>query len=464
MSPDKDILQRVENSAAAALNGHNMLEGHKHIVAALSGGADSVSLLLALKNLRERLNFALSAVHINHNLRGEESDGDRDFCLRLCEREGIPIRVYSVNAAEYAENKGYSTEEAARILRYDCFDKESERIPGAVIATAHNMGDNTETVLFNLTRGTGVRGLGGIPYKRDNIIRPLLDVSREEIEKYLEECGQDFVTDSTNLTDDYTRNRIRHRVIPELLKINGGLHRAVSRLCESAVEDEDCLDSLARQTPPEKMAESHPAVRKRYIRNMLETSGFAVNYDRLCELDRLLAQRSGRYNLSGDIYAVFGSFGMEIKEMPRNTPVDFSYKVDFEEIKSSECFEREYFIAEFDKTVKIRRSKYDNFTEISIIHKNLTNNIVDCDKIKGVVIIRPKRDGDSCRFKGRNFTARLKKLYNGMKLPLEERKRALVMEDGEGIIWSEYGGAAERVAYYGNDKSGKFKGTDKFES
>ena len=158
---------------------------------------------------------------------------------------------------------------------------------------------------------------------------------------------------------------------------------------------------------------------------------------------------------------------MEIKEMPRNPSIDFSYKVDFEEIKSSECFEREYFIAEFDKTVKIRRSKYDNFTEISIIHKNLTNNIVDCDKIKGVVIIRPKRDGDSCRFKGRDFTTRLKKLYNGMKLPLEERSRALVMEDGEGIIWSEYGGAAERVAYYGgkisseneNDRSGAIAGS-----
>ncbi|MDE7293582.1 MAG: tRNA lysidine(34) synthetase TilS, partial [Oscillospiraceae bacterium] len=211
MNSDKDICQMVENNAAAALHGHNMLKGHGHVVAALSGGADSVCLLLVLKKLRERLNFALSAVHINHNLRGEESDRDRDFCLRLCEREGIPIRVYSVNAAEYAEKKGYSTEEAARILRYDCFEKESERLSGALIATAHNMGDNTETVLFNLTRGTGVRGLGGIPYKRDNIIRPLLDVSREEIEKYLEAHGQDFVTDSTNLTDDYTRNRIRHR-------------------------------------------------------------------------------------------------------------------------------------------------------------------------------------------------------------------------------------------------------------
>ncbi|MDE7293581.1 MAG: hypothetical protein K2N72_04065, partial [Oscillospiraceae bacterium] len=90
------------------------------------------------------------------------------------------------------------------------------------------------------------------------------------------------------------------------LKINSGLHRAVSRLCESAAEDEDCLDSLARQTSPEKISECHPAVRKRYIRNMLEASGFAVNYDRLCELDRLLVRRSGRYNLSGDIYAVFG--------------------------------------------------------------------------------------------------------------------------------------------------------------
>ncbi|MCM1579473.1 MAG: tRNA lysidine(34) synthetase TilS [Ruminococcus sp.] len=444
------MLSGVPGRVEETLRKYNMLCGCKNVLAALSGGADSVCLLLVLNGLKEKYGFGLTAIHVNHNLRGEESDGDRDFCVRLCNSMGIPIKVYSVNAAEYSAKKGYSLEEGARLLRYECFEKESRRIGEAVIATAHNSGDNTETVLFDIARGTGIRGLAGIPYKRDNIIRPLLDISRVEIEEFLAERGQGYVTDSTNLTDDYTRNRIRHRVVPELMKINGGLHRAVGRLCETAAEDEEFIDGIARQTTGERIGECHPSVRKRYIRNMLEADGFAVSYERLRELEGMLVKGEGKYNLSGDIYAVFGRGGMEIKEIPPYVPDEFSYRVDIRGILSEGKSEDEYFIAEYDKKVKIKSVKYDNFNEIPIIHKNLTNNLADCDKIKGVVIIRPKRDGDSCRFKGKNFTARLKKLYNGMKIPIEERRRALVMEDDEGIIWSEYGGVAERAAFYGS--------------
>lgn len=450
MSEGERAVYAVESRVLKTIEEHSMADRGGHIIAALSGGADSVCLLLVLKGLCADLGTGLSAVHVDHNLRGAESVRDREFCKQLCEKEGISIEVFSVDAAGYSAERGLSVEEAARVLRYGCFERAAEKFPGAVIATAHNCCDNTETVLFNVTRGTGVRGLRGIPYKRDNIIRPLLDVSREEIEKYLGAKGQEFMTDSTNLSDDCSRNMIRHNVIPELLRVNSGLHRAVSRLCESAAEDEDFLSGLAVSVPADKIADCHPAVRKRFIRNMLEEKGIALSGQRLCELDEALSEkRDMRIQLSGDIFAVFSRGVMEIRVMSdKNVPAAVSYGVDISALSGAEGSSEDVFIAEFDKTVNIRRINYDIFAESFIINKNLTNNTLDCAKIKGDVIIRSKRDGDSYIMRGRQHTTRLKKLYNGMKLPANDRACSLVMEDGVGIIWSEYGGAAERTAFY----------------
>ncbi|MBR2955503.1 MAG: tRNA lysidine(34) synthetase TilS, partial [Ruminococcus sp.] len=176
------MLKKIRNTAEK----YNMIKSGDAVVCGLSGGADSVCLLLSLNQLSAEMNFALEAIHVNHCLRGEESDRDQQFCHDLCKRLNIPFNAVSCDVKGYSEKNGLSCEEAARKLRYGIFREYSM---GKLLATAHNADDNLETMLLNLIRGTGLKGIAGIPPVRDNIIRPLIAVSRLEIEEYLQKCG-----------------------------------------------------------------------------------------------------------------------------------------------------------------------------------------------------------------------------------------------------------------------------------
>lgn len=225
---------------------HGMLGGR--VCAALSGGADSVSLLLALKALSEERGFELLACHLNHGLRGEESDRDERFCRELCGRLNVPLTVKRVSVAELAE-KHESLEEAARRVRYAFFSETLGALGGAVLATAHTANDNAETVLINMLRGTGLAGLCGIPPVREldgfRVVRPLIYCTREDVEHFLAENGQDYVTDSTNLSEEYTRNKIRRRVLTELLEINPSALECFSRMTKNLREDNAFLEDAA---------------------------------------------------------------------------------------------------------------------------------------------------------------------------------------------------------------------------
>ena len=202
---------------------YELFNNSDKVLVALSGGADSVALLLSLKTFYP--DVLLHACHVNHSLRGAESDRDADFVKELCEKNGIPLDLLKIDVAEIAKSSGLSTELAARKVRYDFFEDVCRKHGINKVATAHTLSDNAETVLFNLTRGSGISGLCGIPPKRAlcdgiSIIRPLICALRSDVEEFLSEIGQDFVTDSTNLTDDYTRNYFRHQIIPLLKKVN----------------------------------------------------------------------------------------------------------------------------------------------------------------------------------------------------------------------------------------------------
>lgn len=206
------MIHKVEKYIAA----NKLLKPGGKVLVGLSGGADSVALLLALS----RLGYHCEAMHCNFHLRGEESDRDEQFARGLCERKGIRIHVIHFDTTGYAKEKGISIEMAARELRYEAFDKQMSSIGAEAIAVAHHRDDSAETLLLNLVRGTGIKGLRGIQPKNGNIVRPLLCVGREEILDYLEWRGEEYVTDSTNLTSDYTRNKIRLELIPLMAEIN----------------------------------------------------------------------------------------------------------------------------------------------------------------------------------------------------------------------------------------------------
>ena len=200
----------IKNSVLKAIKQFSMLEKSHNVTVALSGGADSVSLLHILYELRDELGITLSAAHLNHMIRGDEALRDENFARQECEKLGIPFFCERADVPKYAKEHRVSTELAAREIRYEFLSNVSD----GLIATAHTASDNIETIIFNLARGTGLKGLCGIPPVRENIIRPLIFCTREEIEAYCSANRLSYVTDSTNLSDDYSRNKIRHTIVP----------------------------------------------------------------------------------------------------------------------------------------------------------------------------------------------------------------------------------------------------------
>ena len=228
--------------------------GGKYIVA-LSGGADSVSLLFVLKHLEHELGIDVEAAHCNFHLRGAESVRDEEFCKQLCERLSVPLHLIHFDTQAYADLHRVSIEMAARDLRYGYFENLRRDIKAQDICVAHHRDDSVETVLLNLVRGTGLRGLRGIQPRNGNIIRPLLSLSREDIVQYLDALGESYVTDSTNLHNDVKRNKIRLDVMPLLRELNPSVSQSIFesslRVGEALkVFDEAMKRSIADVTTP----------------------------------------------------------------------------------------------------------------------------------------------------------------------------------------------------------------------
>lgn len=222
---------------------YKLLKTNELYLVALSGGADSVALLLLLKNAH----FNVHAAHCNFHLRGEESDRDEAFCVELCKGLGVELHRAHFDTREYAELHKVSIEMAARELRYKWFEQLREDIGAAGICVAHHRDDSVETILLNLVRGTGLRGLTGIQPRNGNILRPLLCVSRAEIEAFLAEKGQKYVTDSTNLKADVQRNIVRLEVLPLLRKLNPAVAENIQRTAENLSEAQQVLNvAIAR--------------------------------------------------------------------------------------------------------------------------------------------------------------------------------------------------------------------------
>lgn len=418
----------------SAISKYNMLCGGEVVCCALSGGADSVALLFALKSLSPELGISLTAVHVNHLLRGEESDRDEAFCRGLCKSLGIPLRVFRKDAAAFSHSLGVSVETGAREMRYELFSQ----ISADKLATAHNLNDNAETVLFRMARGTGLRGLTGIPPVRGKIIRPLLFCTRDEIEAYLKSCGQDFVTDSTNLSDGYARNRIRHRIMPELKAVHGAFPECTAAMTASLAEDEDFLASEAVRQKDCDLRELHPAVGKRVIINLLVTHKLKLNAEKISEIWQTVQSGGGKISLDGGFYAVcrkgrvkiiseknFGAFGVDTV-----TPITVTGEGEYR------------FFG--DRIVKITKETDENVNVQDIINKKLTIQYADYDKILNGVILRNRLRSDRIKPVGSVHTRELRKLLQE-KLPPEERKISAVIADGNGVVWAEHIGFDDRV-------------------
>ena len=304
----------MKDRILAAAERYRMFSPGDNITVGLSGGADSSALVYALADMQSELGIKVYACHVNHNLRGDESDDDEAFVRRLCERINVPLDVFSIDVSGSAK-KHESTEETARKLRYECFSEVCVR-NGSKLATAHTANDNAETVLMNMIRGTGTKGLAGIPPVRGIFIRPLIYCTREETEEYCRKNGIDFVTDSSNLSDDYTRNRIRHNLLPLFREFNPSFISAVSRMTDAVADDcafleqyaegcaEKCVHQSGKGFDSRKLAELPAPVRFRIVAEELKSNGIEPSALRVSQCFEIIDKGMGKVNLMKNKFAL----------------------------------------------------------------------------------------------------------------------------------------------------------------
>ena len=418
----------MENKVLQAIERFSLLEKGNNITVALSGGADSMALLYALVALKDKLGITVTAAHLNHGIRGDEALRDQNFVKKECENLGIECVCGYADIPKIAKEKGISTELAARQVRYDFLEKNASQL----IATAHNADDNLETVIFNLTRGTALDGLCGIPPKRGRIIRPVLLCTRAEIEQYCEKNNIPFVTDSTNLSDDYTRNKIRHNIIPKLCEINENVQKSVLRTTQCLREDSVLLCSLAENYFFENFSENKLnlenfetldiAIAKRVIKIFFEKvlpqiSLGSVHIDAVCSV----VKTGGKTSIPKDYFAVVKNGQLSFEKKSRNTEKK-QFKVELSEKNS------------------------DFLKNVQKVNNLFLKNLLDCDKIIGKSVVRTRQAGDKIRLANRGCTKTLRDIYSECKIPVEERDSIPVISDEKGVIWIYGIGVAHRCA------------------
>ncbi len=424
--------------AIRAIERHQMLHPGDTVLAALSGGADSMALLHVLYSLKDEYNIKIVAAHFNHGIRGEEAKRDENFCVEVCKNLGVELFVGSADIPALAKENGLGVEECGRKERYAFFEKVASE---AKIATAHTLSDCEETFLFNLARGASLKGLGSIPPVRDNIIRPLIYCSRDDIENYCFENKIPFVIDSTNLSDEYTRNSIRHNIVPQLKKINPSFDSAFERCLCSLREDEELLDILSISVLEnaktkngyrvEMLNTVHPSLRRRAVAKIIEEitaeKPQAHHIGAVCDI---LSNGGSTQILTGVSLCVYNGVLAKEESSADEWEQAFVQGMNFlpyETVNSSV----------YDKNDKINIQKFN---------KELLANVIDYDKIKGVLIFSSIKQGDKIRPNGRGVTKQLRRLFNENQVPPSHRNRISVLRDECGVVWVSGVGVDERVS------------------
>jgi len=425
-----------------------MLKHGDEVLIALSGGADSVALFSFLYTYADELDITLRAAHLEHGLRGEESLRDRRFVEDLCEFKGVSLHVKSVDIAAFAKSRGLSVEVCARNERYAFF----EQVCGnAKIATAHTASDNAETILLNLTRGTSLAGICGIPPVRGSIIRPLIECTRKMVENYCEENNLRYVTDSTNLSDEYSRNRVRHHIIPTLRCINPNLEGRFSDMAELLRNDNilleqiaaDALESMKLISPlsfdrEAYLALEHP-IMARVLIQILKSLDLRYDKYRIEQMDSFI-RNGGAYQLSPEYRLVVrqSRFVFEKKTIPLpNFYVDIT-KNELENIVGL------WRIAVYPgKEIILRLVDCKEFENTDAL---LLKNSLDYDKMNMFVNLRGRLPGDSIRLSGRGCTKSVRDLCRESGMDVSARQRMVIMEESGRTIWVEGFGVAEAAA------------------
>ena len=434
---------------------NKMIEKNDSVILGVSGGADSVCLYKMLLDLKDEYNLNMLVVHVHHGIRGEEADRDLDFVRKMCDKDGIFFELIRENVPEFAKKMGMSEEEAGRTVRYRAFGKIADKIynegKNVKIAIAHNLNDNVETFIHNLCRGTGINGLAGIRAVSDKIIRPIMCLTRQEIEEYLCDNKFDFVNDSTNFAEEYTRNKIRNTVIPYLTEnIN---EESVSHINNAALELRMVTECLNRQCDRlyEKVAgEQYDKIyidlsqlegEDEYIISMVIRRAIGQTAGRLKDISRihindvmeLIHKQSGKYiTLPYNIIArreynkiVLGIACDQVSRMEEEIfidgPGDYLFGGYHFDVQILDVEKSKININSYEESLKNNQKMY--------------TKCFDYDKINFTVCLRYRQTGDFLVVNSNGNKKKLKAYFVDEKVASGERNTIPLLCDGGHVMW-----------------------------
>jgi len=461
----------MERKILKFIKDNNMFCRGDKVLVGVSGGADSICLLFVLKNLQKYLNISLLALHVHHGLRGEEADTDAKFVEEICKKWDIQCFTKYVDVKAAAAKNHKSTEEAARILRYEAFEEMADLHNCDKIAVAHHSDDQAETILFQIFRGSGLKGLAGMEPVRGNIVRPLLCVTRMDIEQYLSGKSINYCIDSTNFSLDYSRNKLRNQLIP-YIKENINV-QAVSHLCNLA-EDTRLANQYIEKKAMEICKENMFVSQDESYNNIVRLNVGVFAEDKIivdCVLRMCINKVTDtlkditRQHID-NIYQLSLCEGTKEISLPYDLRVTkcydemiFGRKVDSKYIEA--CKNTNYgnnikdFVAEkdFEITInkediaaskngksfavngqKINFKAYDR-KNIEIIEKKAYTKFLDYDKIEDTFALRFRRMGDFLVINEAGGRKKLKDYFIDMKIPRNLRDKQILIADGSHIVW-----------------------------
>ena len=423
----------------SAIEKFSMIKKGDSVIVALSGGADSMALAFFLNSVKNEYEITLKAAHVNHGIRGAAADADEAFVKDFCDKNDIELYVLHADIPGIAKETGETHEECGRRIRYEFFESIDDK---SLIATAHNLNDNAETLLFRIARGTGLKGMCAIPPVRGRIIRPLIGCSREEIETYCSENNISYVTDETNLSDDYTRNFIRHEILPCFEQMNPSFLLAADRLIQTAREDEEFFkeqtDKLLRKSKSgdgylaDELKCAPLCILKRAAAAVIEAETGIKPENRHINNVVDIIKNGGSVQIGGG-YSFRIRKGVFENFTPNYENEDYSFILT----EGSTDF------SSYSVNASIIYKK--DLTDTQKIHKQMLDIFLDCDKIIGKLVIRNKRSGDVFSPSGFSGHKKLKKMFQEKGIPPEKRNSYPVVCDDKGIVAVPGLGVAKRV-------------------
>ena len=424
---DKCIMT-IFQQAAKTIEKYNMLRPGEKVLAALSGGADSVCLTYVLL----QMGYRVYALHVNHMLRGDEAKADKYFAEEFCEKLKIPLFVKEQDVKSIAKERGVSVEEGGRLVRYEALTHLALQLQSK-IAVGHNKDDGAQTILFNLIRGTGAKGLRGIPPMRDNIVRPLIEISRKDIEEFCRTENIDYRTDGSNRDINFTKNKIRYRLLPVLKEINPNIVNTLTEMGDIMKIEDDFLSSLTKKVFADtvehggesftadipKLLSYDKALQRRVLASFSVSAGSAdFTHKHIKALELLIKKPTGYINLpSGKTATV--SYGKLIIEPSAEPPSVEEFILN---IGDFICIGNNIYIS-LEKNLKKNKKDF----------LNTCTKVLNYDKISMELKIRTRKASDKLYIKN-SGTQKLKKYFINKKIPKKERQN-LLLAHGNDIVW-----------------------------